>query len=119
MPLFNPDGYEYTQTNDRNWQKNRGQTSNNFCPGTDLSRNYPNAEWGVGGSANPCSEEYNGVVPGSEIETDAHISLLTDNNIDAYLTITGYGQTVSYPYNTEKESQVSIFKYNPINKIFF
>lgn len=77
LPLLNPDGYSYTWTDDRTWQKNRGQTDNNFCPGTDLTRNYP-SNWGIGGSTNPCSMDHIGSGESSEIETTAHIRQISD-----------------------------------------
>lgn len=77
LPLLNPDGYSYTWTNDRTWQKNRGPTENNFCTGTDLTRNYP-SNWGIGGSTNPCSNEYIGSQESSEIETTAHIAQIKE-----------------------------------------
>jgi len=94
-------------SDDRTWAKNRGETDSAFCPGTDLSRNYP-ADWGTGGSTNPCSMDFIGQHEGSEIETAAHIALidelLSKNSLDAYLSITSYGQTVVYPYGSDKKS---------------
>ena len=110
IPLLNPDGYEFAWTSDRNWQKNRAQTANNFCVGTDLSRNYP-FQWGQGGSSNPCAADYYGDSAASELETIAHIaeinSYLTEKNLSGYLTVTSFGQTVSYPFATSDLSEVS------------
>lgn len=34
---------------------------------------------------------------------------LSTSSLDAYVTITSYGQTVSYPYNLDKKSEVGNF----------
>lgn len=39
IPVANPDGFVYTHTTDRNWNKNRRAVSSN-CFGTDLNRNF-------------------------------------------------------------------------------
>jgi hypothetical protein len=44
IPVENPDGYQYTFTNDRFWRKNR-RPNDNGSYGVDLNRNYP-AFWG-------------------------------------------------------------------------
>merc|ERR1711934_236539 len=56
----NPDGYEYSQNQDRYWRKNRAPNSGSSCYGTDLNRNwcFHWAETGV--SFDPCSEVYCG-----------------------------------------------------------
>jgi murein tripeptide amidase MpaA len=37
-PIVNPDGFVYTQTNDRLWRKNRQTVSGNTCVGRDINR---------------------------------------------------------------------------------
>lgn len=69
VPFTNPDGYDYTWTNDRLWRKNRNTNGGNLCRGVDVNRNY-NSHWGEGGSStSPCSETYMGAAPNSEPET--------------------------------------------------
>jgi len=60
LPSANPDGYEYSQNQDRYWRKNRAPNSGSSCYGTDLNRNWGFhwAETGV--SFDPCSEVYCG-----------------------------------------------------------
>lgn len=43
IPNVNPDGYEYTRSNERLWRKNR-RVLNSTCIGIDLNRNYA-YEW--------------------------------------------------------------------------
>eukprot|EP00343_Euplotes_focardii_P007032 CAMPEP_0205819414 /NCGR_PEP_ID=MMETSP0206-20130828/1780_1 /ASSEMBLY_ACC=CAM_ASM_000279 /TAXON_ID=36767 /ORGANISM="Euplotes focardii, Strain TN1" /LENGTH=430 /DNA_ID=CAMNT_0053112991 /DNA_START=35 /DNA_END=1327 /DNA_ORIENTATION=- len=69
VPFANPDGYEYTWTNNRMWRKSRNSNANSRCVGTDLNRNYDD-HWGQGGSSsNPCSDTFRGASPESAIET--------------------------------------------------
>lgn len=39
VPVLNPDGYEYTHTQDRMWRKNRASYGGE-CVGVDLNRNF-------------------------------------------------------------------------------
>jgi len=67
VPVVNPDGYEYTFRSDRYWKKNR--RNQGACFGTDLNHNFE-YEWGnEGASHSPCSNEFCGVGPASEPET--------------------------------------------------
>jgi murein tripeptide amidase MpaA len=73
IPFVNPDGFVYTQTNDRLWRKNRQPPppgTNSTCWGVDLNRNWPH-EWDTnpeGSSNNSCSQTYRGAYPASEPE---------------------------------------------------
>ncbi|KXN64638.1 Zn-dependent exopeptidase, partial [Conidiobolus coronatus NRRL 28638] len=64
IPIVNPDGYKYTQTQ-RLWRKNRNGS------GVDLNRNFPFHWGGPGASTDPNSETYRGKSAGSELETQA------------------------------------------------
>merc|ERR1711942_411007 len=69
IPSANPDGYEYTFTDDRLWRKTRSdQGSSSGCKGVDPNRNwgYHWAEAGV--SFDKCSEVYCGPEAFSEVE---------------------------------------------------
>jgi len=60
VPVFNPDGYEFTRSNDNMWRKNRQPNSGSACIGTDLNRNWV-YEWStIGSSPNPCSDTFHG-----------------------------------------------------------
>jgi len=68
LPMANPDGYEYSHTNDRYWRKNRVQHSNG-CYGVDLNRNW-GFHWGESGvSHDKCSDVYCGSKAFSEMES--------------------------------------------------
>jgi Zinc carboxypeptidase len=69
LPVANPDGYEYTFTNDRLWRKTRSPQAGGAV-GVDMNRNH-RQNWGldeVGSSSDPTSDIYRGTSPASEIE---------------------------------------------------
>jgi len=94
-PLINPDGYEYTHTNQRYWRKNRSNApSGSSCRGVDLNRNWNVVGFGAGATSNsPCSDVYKGPSKGSEPETRAIANTILEhkNNIRIYLTLHSYG----------------------------
>lgn len=69
VPVLNPDGYEYTHTDDRLWRKNRRNPELGECSGTDLNRNFDFHWGGQGTSTDPCEEIYTGTSAFSEPET--------------------------------------------------
>ena len=69
IPVANPDGYQYTFTNDRLWRKTRSPQGNGAV-GVDMNRNH-RQNWGqdnVGSSPTPSSDIYRGLSPASEVE---------------------------------------------------
>jgi hypothetical protein len=81
VPVLNPDGYEYTFTNERLWRKNlrdnNGNGTTEVGDGVDPNRNFP-SHWGYdneGSSPIPSSDTYRGPSAGSEPETQAAIKL--------------------------------------------
>lgn len=71
LPVFNPDGYEFTHTRDRMWRKNRSQFARNVCVGADVNRNFDFMFGGQGTSGSPCSDIFRGRAASSELETQA------------------------------------------------
>ncbi|KAI4267089.1 MAG: hypothetical protein LQ337_008527, partial [Flavoplaca oasis] len=59
FPVVNPDGFIYSQTNDRLWRKNRQSTSGSSCLGHDINRNW-NYQWDTpgGASTDPCAQDF-------------------------------------------------------------
>jgi murein tripeptide amidase MpaA len=100
IPVLNVDGYTYTWTTDRMWRKNRHQDPGTGCYGVDLNRNWGMGWGGPGASGDPCSEEYYGTGPFSELETQAMRNwILSHGNIMAYADLHSYSQTIFYPYS--------------------
>nr|AJD23179.1 carboxypeptidase A4 [Onygena corvina] len=75
FPVANPDGFVYTNDNDRMWRKNR-ELNQGDCYGTDLNRNWPYQWDGDGSTTDPCTETYRGPSAGSAPETKASTSFL-------------------------------------------
>ena len=99
IPIINPEGYQYTWSNDRLWRKNRNVNNGNACRGVDINRNY-NSHWGEGGSSSsPCSDTYMGTAANSEAETQTTLKFFSDN-APHYLAIDfhSYSQLVLRPY---------------------
>ena len=69
IPLLNPDGHQYSVTDNRLWRKNRRNNGDGTF-GVDLNRNYGFQWGGPGSSGNTFSEIYRGQGPFSEPETD-------------------------------------------------
>jgi murein tripeptide amidase MpaA len=40
LPSANPDGYEYSRTNNRLWRKSRSPGISQYCMGVDINRNF-------------------------------------------------------------------------------
>ena len=103
VPLANPDGYEYSHTNDRMWRKNTVKNAGSECKGVDLNRNFAQG-YGIGASENPCTEVYQGTEPFSEKESQAirdHIQ--STSNIKAAVSIHSYGNVLIYPWGFQKK----------------
>lgn len=57
----------------------------------------------MGGSSNPCSEQFAGVKPFSEPESGALAAFIkTFDNIRLYLSFHSYGQLLLFPYVMHK-----------------
>jgi hypothetical protein len=107
VPFHNPDGFSYTQTNNRLWRKNRQPRRNTTCLGTDLNRNWAyqwSAEPPDGAvSPNPCSETFRGSCAGDTPENIVLTALskklaATGQGIRSYIDWHSYGQLILTPW---------------------
>ncbi|KAK8856386.1 metallocarboxypeptidase ecm14 [Apiospora arundinis] len=104
IPVVNPDGYEYTWTNDRLWRKTRQNTTMEYCPGVDLDHAF-GYQWGPSESqTEPCSLTYGGEGPFHAVEA-AQLAQWAKNetqnnnvNFIAYLDLHSYSQQILWPY---------------------
>ncbi|KAI8931370.1 hypothetical protein NX059_011704 [Plenodomus lindquistii] len=103
FPIVNPDGFAYTQTNDRLWRKNRQTTPSASCIGRDINRNWP-SHWDQRGGAStaPCDQDYKGPSAGDGVETKALKAQLdgvaAGKGVQLYMDIHAYLQIWMYPY---------------------
>ncbi|XP_066149003.1 carboxypeptidase B-like [Euwallacea fornicatus] len=101
VPNLNPDGYEYTQSHNRLWRKNRRLTEGAACYGTDLNRNFGYMWMFAGATNNSCTETFAGPEEFSEPETRALRDWFLahpEENVKLYLTFHSYGEMVLYPW---------------------
>ncbi|KAL2195240.1 carboxypeptidase [Corynascus similis CBS 632.67] len=103
FPFVNPDGFIYTQTEDRMWRKNRQSSSGSDCLGHDINRNWP-YKWDVSGgaSSNPCAEDFKGESEGDAPETEALSSWLKSTQagqgVKLFIDWHSYSQLFMTPY---------------------
>lgn len=102
IPVFNPDGYDWTFTNDRLWRKNlRDNNADGVIDGidgVDLNRNAP-FRWGwdnEGSSPDLVSQVYRGTGPASEPETVALEGLLQRVKFDFVLNWHSAAELILY-----------------------
>jgi Zinc carboxypeptidase/Immune inhibitor A peptidase M6 len=103
IPVANPDGYDFTFTEDqRLWRKNlrdnNGDGIITVGDGVDPNRNFP-TRWGYdneGSSPNPASETYRGPAPASEPETQALDGLFADITPEFFVNYHSAAQLLLY-----------------------
>jgi len=102
VPVVNPDGYDFTWTNNRLWRKNRRHNSGTIY-GVDLNRNWNNHWGGPGSSADPNSDTYRGTSPFSEPETkgvsDYILRVAANSQLLVAIDYHAYSQLCLYPYS--------------------
>jgi len=100
VPMVNPDGHEYTRTEDRLWRKNR-RTNPDGSFGVDPNRNY-GYMWGtlnVNTSSHvPSDDTYVGPHAFSEPETCAIRDLIGRELFRGVITYHSFSQLILYPW---------------------
>jgi len=103
FPVVNPDGFLFTQSNDRLWRKNRQVSPLSDCIGRDINRNWP-FQWSAtgGASADPCAQDYKGTKQGDAPETAALASWMQKikdaQGVKVYMDFHSYSQYFMAPY---------------------
>jgi carboxypeptidase T len=99
-PMINPDGHEFSRTENRLWRKNRRQNTNGSF-GVDPNRNY-GYMWGtlnVNTSSHvPQDETYVGPRAFSEPEVRAVRNLIAVELFSGVITYHSYSQLILYPW---------------------
>jgi carboxypeptidase T len=99
-PMINPDGHEFSRTENRLWRKNRRQNANGSF-GVDPNRNY-GYMWGIlnvnTSSHVPQDETYVGPRAFSEPEVRAVRNLIAVELFSGVLTYHSYSQLILYPW---------------------
>ena len=110
VPVMNPDGYQYTFTNERLWRKNLrdndgdGQTTN--ADGVDPNRNYPeHFKYDEEGSSKiQSSQTYRGPAAASEAETQAIMGLSERVGFEFNVNYHSNGRWLLYPEGWQTSS---------------
>src|SRR5215216_5138197 len=99
-PMVNPDGHEYSRTQDRLWRKNRRPNADGSI-GVDPNRNY-GYMWGIlninTSSHVPRDETYVGPRAFSEPETQAVRNLVARELFRGVITYHSFSQLILYPW---------------------
>ncbi|CAG0924936.1 unnamed protein product, partial [Notodromas monacha] len=103
LPVHNPDGYEYTFTDDRLWRKTLTDHDSFWgCLGADPNRNWDFHWMDIGASQDKCSEIFAGPEPFSEPCCSAIRDFTTELNADSsvlgYFTYHSYSQLWMSPW---------------------
>ena len=104
VPVVNPDGYEYTFTDERLWRKNLHDVNRDgqitTADGVDLNRNYDSGFFGLdeeGATNDPTDNTYRGWGPASEPETRALVRLIRLKKFKYSVSYHSYGNLILYP----------------------
>ncbi|KAL9031366.1 MAG: hypothetical protein Q9196_000621 [Gyalolechia fulgens] len=104
FPVANPDGFVYTQTNDRLWRKNRQSTAGSSCLGHDINRNW-NYQWSTpgGSSTDPCAQDFRGSAAADAPETVALANFVNKvaasaQKLKLFIDYHSYSQLFMTPY---------------------
>ncbi len=99
VPVVNPDGLIWSQTQYSYWRKNRNDNGGGSSIGVDPNRNY-GYQWGnVGASDSPGSNTYHGTGPFSELCTQNIMKLAQKEKFTADISYHSSGQLILYPWS--------------------
>lgn len=103
VPVVNPDGYEFSWTDQRYWRKNRRLVSGSTY-GVDNNRNWSVGWGGPGSSGIASAQDYRGTAPFSEPENQAiRDFVLAHPELRSMFDLHSYGQLILTPlgYTTD------------------
>ncbi|MCP3944856.1 MAG: zinc carboxypeptidase [Desulfobacteraceae bacterium] len=104
VPVANPDGYEYTFTDERLWRKNLSDNDGDgeitLADGVDLNRNFE-THWGLddeGSSPDIQDQTYRGTGPNSEPETQVVVDFIKNHKFKFIISYHTYSNLILYPW---------------------
>ncbi len=104
VPVANPDGYQYTFTNERLWRKNLRDNDEDgeisLVDGVDLNRNF-SSRWGLddeGSSPIWSDATFRGTTPNSEPETQAVVDFIQSHRFKFLISYHTYSNLILYPW---------------------
>ncbi|WP_020407613.1 M14 family metallopeptidase [Hahella ganghwensis] len=110
MPVGNPDGYEYTFTNERLWRKNLADNDGDGVisqlDGVDLNRNF-SRNWGLddeGSSPIISDATYRGPEAESEPETKALVKFIKRHDFKFVISYHTYSNLILYPWGWQVQT---------------
>ncbi len=110
MPVANPDGYEYTFTDERLWRKNLrdndGDGEITLNDGVDLNRNF-DSHWALddeGSSPSFSDNTYRGPEPNSEPETKALVKFIQRHKFKFIISYHTYSDLILYPWGWQVQT---------------
>lgn len=99
VPVLNPDGLAYSQSQYKMWRKNRSRRGPST--GVDVNRNFE-VGFGTGSSDAPTSDVYHGPAANSEEETRALLALVKREKFHVSLSLHSYSELILYPWGYSK-----------------
>jgi Zinc carboxypeptidase len=140
IPVVNPDGFAYSQTDDNMWRKNRTPITDPANPGgdplaygVDLNRNYwdgnpdhltmyrpdgdtpQSTDDDFGASDDPNSESYRGPAPASEAEVQGLMAFEYGHpNIHGIVDHHSYGGLLMRPWDQKPEAPADVKDYDEV-----
>ncbi|MBI3891630.1 MAG: zinc carboxypeptidase [Candidatus Wallbacteria bacterium] len=102
VPVVNPDGVQFSQTQYKMWRKNRRDNGGGVF-GVDPSRNYGYKWGGEGASPSPDSETYRGPSAFSEPEPQAIRDLSKAKKFVSAISFHSYSELVLWPWGYTNE----------------
>ena len=119
LPMVNPDGFDYTWTDERFWRKNKRIVADRLR-GVDLNRNWAYEWGGPGSSSNPGHEQYRGEAPFTEPELLVYLDALDSirDRVVGHLDVHTFSQFVLSPWGYTLTEPVDIAEMTELGDIF-
>ncbi|MBI4869868.1 MAG: zinc carboxypeptidase [Candidatus Wallbacteria bacterium] len=115
VPVVNPDGVQYSQTQYKMWRKNRRNNGGGSF-GVDPNRNYGYKWGGEGASPSPDSDTYRGPSAFSEPETQAIRDLARAKKFVSAISFHSYSELILWPWGYINEPTRDVASFTRVGK---